>query len=194
MRLREEYRPTLRRLLLALILASTIWVPTRSAHLASPHLASPPFVLESPIQPCGPLTFPLGSAKLSDEDKKCLLEIAMVLGYYPEVKLVIDGHRHWTEDVNLSRVRAINARDYIIYEKGVDAARMIARDLDDSCPDETGDTGFNPRVQFWYLQEVRLSNPLASGRGAFPARSLSPELSNSQMSPLRNERIREPDR
>jgi flagellar motor protein MotB len=106
-----------------------------------------------PVVPCGPIFFPFNSARINNEHKACLDEIALRLQQDPRSALVIDGHRDSTERVGISLTRANNARDYLVNEKGVDAARITVRNFGDTCPHESGDPALNRRVEFWILPE-----------------------------------------
>ncbi|HUK91874.1 MAG TPA: OmpA family protein, partial [Blastocatellia bacterium] len=107
----------------------------------------------SPISPCGPIFFPLNSARINNEHKACLDEIALRLQQDPRSSLVVDGHRDSKERVGISLTRANNARDYLVNEKGIDAARITVRNYGDTCPHESGDPALNRRVEFWLLPE-----------------------------------------
>jgi len=109
----------------------------------------PPEVL--PISPCGPIFFPFNSARINNEHKACLDEIALKMQQDPRASLVIDGHRDSSERVGISLTRANNARDYLVNEKGVDTARITVRNFGDTCPHDSGDPNLNRRVEFWIV-------------------------------------------
>jgi hypothetical protein len=113
----------------------------------------PPAIPVNPVSPCGPIFFPLNSARINNEHKACLDEIALRLQQDPRSSLVIDGHRDSSERVGISLTRANNARDYLVNEKGVDAARITVRNYGDTCPHESGDSALNRRVEFWLLPD-----------------------------------------
>lgn len=106
---------------------------------------------EMPLSPCGPIFFPMNSARINNEHKACLDEIALRLQRDPRSSVVIDGHRDSSERVGISLTRANNARDYLVNEKGVDAARITVRNFGDTCPHESGDPALNRRVDFWIV-------------------------------------------
>ena len=113
-----------------------------------------PIVIPPPVvSPCGPIFFPLNSARINNEHKACLDEISLRLQQDPRAQLVIDGHRDSSERVGISLTRANNARDYLVNEKGVDAARMTVRNFGDTCAHESGDPNLNRRVEFWIVPE-----------------------------------------
>jgi AMIN domain-containing protein/OmpA family protein len=112
----------------------------------------PPEVLK-PIIPCGPIFFPFNSARINNEHKACLDEIALRLQQDPRAQVVIDGHRDSAERIGISLTRANNARDYLVGEKRIDPARITVRNFGDTCPHELGDPNLNRRVEFWILPE-----------------------------------------
>jgi hypothetical protein len=113
----------------------------------------PPPPRPKPMRPCGPIFFPFNSARVTNEHKACLDEIALRLQQDPRASVVIDGHRDSSERVGISLTRANNARDYLVNEKGIDANRITVRNFGDSCPHESGDPALNRRVEFWILPE-----------------------------------------
>ena len=104
-----------------------------------------------PLSPCGPIFFPFNSARINNEHKACLDEIALRMQQDPRASLVVDGHRDSSERVGISLTRANNARDYLVNEKGVDTARITVRNFGDTCPHDSGDPNLNRRVEFWIV-------------------------------------------
>jgi hypothetical protein len=113
-------------------------------------VTAPP-VVPPPISPCGPIFFPFNSARINNEHKACLDQIALQMQQNPRDALVIDGHRDSSERVGISLTRANNARDYLVNEKGVDSARITVRNFGDTCPHDSGDPNLNRRVEFWIV-------------------------------------------
>jgi outer membrane protein OmpA-like peptidoglycan-associated protein len=107
----------------------------------------------NPIVPCGPIFFPYNSARINNEHKACLDEIALRLQQDPRASVVIDGHRDSSERVGISVTRHNNARAYLVTEKGIDSARITLRNFGDTCPHESGDPNLNRRVEFFILPE-----------------------------------------
>ncbi|HLG17695.1 MAG TPA: OmpA family protein [Blastocatellia bacterium] len=105
------------------------------------------------VSPCGPIFFPLNSARINNEHKACLDEISLRLQQDPRAQVVIDGHRDSSERVGISLTRGNNARDYLVNEKGVDGARITVRNFGDTCAHESGDPNLNRRVEFWIVPE-----------------------------------------
>lgn len=105
------------------------------------------------ITPCGPIFFPYNSARINNEHKACLDDIAIRLQQDPRSAVVIDGHRDSAERVGISLTRANNARDYLVNEKGIDSARLTVRNFGDTCPHESGDANLNRRVEFWLVPD-----------------------------------------
>ena len=125
-----------------------------------------------PISPCGPIFFPFNSARINNEHKACLDEIALKLQQDPRASLVVDGHRDSSERVGISLTRANNARDYLVNEKGVDTARITVRNFGDTCPHDSGDPNLNRRVEFWIVPADGTASDIDSmkkcGAGATP--------------------------
>ncbi|HJQ25948.1 MAG TPA: AMIN domain-containing protein [Blastocatellia bacterium] len=113
----------------------------------------PPPTRPRPLIPCGPIFFVFNSARITNEHKACLDEVAIQLQQDPRSTAVIDGHRDSAERVGISLTRANNARDYLVTEKGIDAARITVRNFGDTCPFPNGDRKLNGRVEFWILPE-----------------------------------------
>jgi flagellar motor protein MotB len=107
----------------------------------------------NPVSPCGPIFFPFNGARINNEHKACLDEVALRLQQDPRSQVVIDGHRDSSERVGISLTRANNARDYMVNEKGIDAARITVRNFSDTCGHDSGDPNLNRRVEFWYLPD-----------------------------------------
>ncbi len=105
------------------------------------------------LSPCGPIFFPFNGARINNEHKACLDEVALRLQQDPRSSVSIDGHRDSSERVGISVTRANNARDYLVNEKGIDSARITVRNFSDSCPHEAGDPNLNRRVEFWIIPE-----------------------------------------
>jgi OmpA family protein len=103
------------------------------------------------LSPCGPIFFPFNSARINNEHKACLDEIALRMQQDPRSALVVDGHRDSSERVGISLTRGNNARDYLVNEKGVDTARITVRNFGDTCPHDSGDPNLNRRVEFWIV-------------------------------------------
>ena len=75
------------------------------------------------IKPCGPIFFPFNSARINNEHKACLDDIAITLQQDSRTTLVVDGHRDSSERVGISLTRANNARDYLVDSTNIDSAR-----------------------------------------------------------------------
>jgi hypothetical protein len=105
------------------------------------------------IKPCGPIFFPFNSARINNEHKACLDDIAIALQQDSRTTLVIDGHRDSSERAGISLTRANNARDYLVDSKNIDSARITIRNFSDTCPHENGDSKLNSRVEFWVIPE-----------------------------------------
>ncbi|HKY05951.1 MAG TPA: OmpA family protein, partial [Blastocatellia bacterium] len=136
-------------------------------------VAAPPTVTRPTIiVPCGPIFFPLNAARIDNAHKACLDDIALQLQQDPRRSVVIDGHRDSSERVGISLTRANNARDYLVNDKGIDAARITVRNFGDTCPHESGDPALNRRVEFYIVPEGASIDDIANlkrcGGGATP--------------------------
>jgi len=117
------------------------------------HEIPPPPRRPDVLKPCGPIFFAFNSARINNEHKACLDQIALALDQDPRAALVVDGHRDTSERPGISLTRANNARDYLVSEKGVDPARITIRNFGDTCPFERGDANLNRRVELWVLPQ-----------------------------------------
>ncbi len=143
----------------------------------------------APLSPCGPIFFKFNSARINNEHKACLDDIALRLQQDPRASVVIDGHRDASERVGISLTRANNARDYLVTEKGVDSARITVRNYGDTCPHESGDPALNRRVEFWILPDgARMESIMKKCGGGASAQVLTneqPAVSDDKKPPRR---------
>jgi hypothetical protein len=149
----------------------------------------PPPARPELIRPCGPIFFPFNSARINNEHKACLDQIALSLMQDPRAALVIDGHRDSAERVGISLTRANNARDYLVNEKAVDSARITVRNFSDTCPQEKGEAQLNRRVEFWVLPE---GATMADADAAKRCRAGSSPREVTNEAPAQTERTRPP--
>jgi hypothetical protein len=66
-------------------------------------------------------------ARVDNEAKGCLDSVALALQGEIDSKLVLVGNSSPLEDVHLAAERALNAKDYLVHEKGIDPARISVR-------------------------------------------------------------------
>ncbi len=66
-------------------------------------------------------------ARVDNEAKGCLDDVALTLGRQSDAKLVIVGNTSPLEKPELAAERALNARQYLTTEKGIDPARISLR-------------------------------------------------------------------
>ncbi len=66
-------------------------------------------------------------ARVDNEAKGCLDDVALTLGRSSDAKLVIVGNTSPLEKPELAAERALNARQYLVTEKGIDPARISLR-------------------------------------------------------------------
>ncbi|MFL6214659.1 MAG: AMIN domain-containing protein [Blastocatellia bacterium] len=138
----------------------------------------PPHILV----PCGPIFFPFNSARINNEHKACLDEVAIEMQQDPRSTVVIDGHRDSSERVGISLTRANNARDYLVNEKGIDASRIRVRNFGDTCPFTNGDRRLNGRVEFWILPEGAMIEDINALKKCAPG-ALPRVITNEQPAP-----------
>lgn len=103
----------------------------------------------------------VGSARMSNIHKAMLDHVAHQSIQEPFWSIVVDGHRDSSERPGLSLTRANNARDYLVTARGIDAARITVRDIEDTCPHESGNPALSRRIEVWLLsrnEEVKDMN------------------------------------
>ena len=93
--------------------------------------------LSAPIVPVVPQTQPLCSlsftrdrhrpVRVDNEAKGCLDDIALTLKQQAAARLVIVGNRAQSEKPEAGAERALNARQYLVDEKGIDSSRIELR-------------------------------------------------------------------
>jgi hypothetical protein len=148
-------------------------------------------VIPPPQIPCGPIFFPFNSARINNEHKACLDDIALRMQQDPRAQVVIDGHRDTSERVGISLTRANNARDYLVRDKGVDASRITVRNFGDTCAHESGDANLNRRVEFFILPEratmegVDQMKKCAAGSSPRVITDETPAVSDDKKRPVR---------
>jgi hypothetical protein len=102
----------------------------------------------SPPQPAPPPTRPLCSlsfardrkrpVRVDNEAKGCLDDIALALTSEADSRLVIVAHADSTESPEAAAQRAVNAKQYLTHDKGIDASRIELRTA--MATDRTADT------------------------------------------------------
>jgi outer membrane protein OmpA-like peptidoglycan-associated protein len=97
------------------------------------------------------LYFPQNNARINNEHKAVLDDAALRLRSDPRMVLVIDGHSATGERRNIARLRAENARDYLVKDAGIDPNRIIVRSFDEKC--SKGDANADRRVELYLLPE-----------------------------------------
>jgi outer membrane protein OmpA-like peptidoglycan-associated protein len=103
--------------------------------------------------------FPRNLARLNNVDKACLDDVASKLRSDPRSRVVVVGHADSGErypDVT-GRKRAEAVRDYLVKERGVDAARITTKSAGATRPLDTGKTAAararNRRVEVIFVPE-----------------------------------------
>jgi hypothetical protein len=65
--------------------------------------------------------------RVNNEAKGCLDDIALTLQQQPEARLVMVGNSSANENPQAGAERALNARQYLVQEKGIDSSRISVR-------------------------------------------------------------------
>jgi outer membrane protein OmpA-like peptidoglycan-associated protein len=78
---------------------------------------------------------------------KCLAEAARQLKQCRDCQILVEGHRESSERPGTSLARANRARDYLINDLGIDAARIAVRNFCDSCLIDEKDPARNRRIE-----------------------------------------------
>ena len=100
-----------------------------------------------------PCFFARNTARVNNECKAILDDVALRMQQDPRVVLAMDGHSDGGERRGVALGRAENVRDYLVNERGVDANRVIVRSFDDKCP--RAERNQNRRVELWLVPEGR---------------------------------------
>lgn len=85
------------------------------------------------------LSFPSGSAQLSDDDRGALKDLARLLGCGPSITASIEGHTDATEPARLATKRAAAVREALI-ASGAPAERVTVTAYGASRPLETNES------------------------------------------------------
>jgi outer membrane protein OmpA-like peptidoglycan-associated protein len=101
----------------------------------------------------GDLLFPVNNARINNEHKAILDDVATRLVADPRARLYIDGHADRGERRNISRQRAENAKAYLVNNRQIDPNRITVRDFGTTRPHPSGDRKLNRRVELWIVPE-----------------------------------------
>jgi OOP family OmpA-OmpF porin len=101
----------------------------------------------------GDLLFPVNGARIDNQHKAILDDVATRLVQDPRARLFIDGHADRGERRGISRQRAENAKAYLVTNRRIDANRITVRDFGTTRPDPSGDRKLNRRVELWIVPE-----------------------------------------
>ncbi len=114
---------------------------TSSAQLRVMRPQRPVILWKANLKPFG-----FNSSALLKQHIEELRVAASQMSANPGWTLVIEGHRDPAERPGLSQERINRARDQLVSELGLDAARIILRDLCASCPVK-GNSDLNRRIE-----------------------------------------------
>ena len=87
-------------------------------------------VVKPPVALPDILTFPMTGGRLNNANKAVLDDVSIRGAQNVGSKIVITGKSTATERANLAKIRAENARNYLVSEKGVDPSRIEVRTQD----------------------------------------------------------------
>ena len=103
--------------------------------------------------------FPRNLARLNNVDKACLDDVASKLRQDPRSRVVVVGHADKGErNANVTaRRRAEAVKSYLVKERGVEEARVTAREVGSTRPLDTGTSAMarakNRRVDVIFVPE-----------------------------------------
>lgn len=106
----------------------------------------------TPIR-AGELFFPQNSARITNEHKAALDDVADRLLRDPRARLVILAYSDRTEVRDVARRRAENARAYLVTRRGIDPARILIRVIGAARPHPSGERRMNRRLELWIVPE-----------------------------------------
>ena len=93
-------------------------------------------------------TFPRNAVRVTNACKSVLDDAAVRLQSNPAFQVVVDGHSEPGERPGIAFRRAEAARDYLVNERNIDAARVVIRPFDERCSAVTGPNG---RIEVYLL-------------------------------------------
>lgn len=99
------------------------------------------------------LIFPRNNARVNNEHKAMLDDVALRLQQEPRSILVIDGHADKGEPVAIAKRRAENVKTYLVRDKKIDPGRIVVRSFGSGRPDPGGERARNRRVELWIVPE-----------------------------------------
>lgn len=99
------------------------------------------------------LVFRRGSARVTNQHKAVLDDVAERLVQDPRATLIIDAHADRGEPRGIARRRAENAKAYLVQQRGIDPNRIVIRVFDATRPHPSGERRLNPRLELWIVPE-----------------------------------------
>jgi outer membrane protein OmpA-like peptidoglycan-associated protein len=103
--------------------------------------------------------FPSNLSRLTNVDKACLDDMAQRLRSDPAAHVVVIGHAdsHERSADAIATQRANAVKDYLVQERGVDAARVVTRSVAATRPKDAGSDAItqagNRRVEVWFVPQ-----------------------------------------
>lgn len=101
----------------------------------------------------GELFFPQNAARITNEHKAALDDVADRLLRDPRARLVILAYADRSEVRDVARRRAENARAYLVTRRRIDPARIIIRVIGTARPHPSGERRMNRRLELWIVPE-----------------------------------------
>lgn len=124
------------------------------------------------------IIFRRGSARITNQHKAALDDVAERLVHDPRATLVIDAHADQGEPRGIARRRAENAKAYLVQKRGINPNRIVIRVFDATRPHPSGQRRMNPRLELWIVPEgaevPRPSEPVRRPRPRQGTQSASP--------------------
>ncbi len=103
--------------------------------------------------PAGELFFPQNAARITNEHKAALDDVADRLLRDPRARLVILAYSDRSEVRNVARRRAENAKAYLVTRRRIDPNRIIIRVIGSARPHPSGERRMNRRLELWIVPE-----------------------------------------
>jgi len=101
----------------------------------------------------GELFFPQNAARITNEHKAALDDVADRLLRDPRARLVIMAYADRSEVRDVARRRAENARAYLVTRRRIDPARILIRVIGAARPHPSGERRMNRRLELWIVPE-----------------------------------------
>jgi len=108
---------------------------------------------------CRSEPFRQDSFAVSGDQAKCLDEAVIYLGKNPGSSIIVEGHANPEEKSDTSLKRANSARDYLIFQKGVDDKRIIVKNFCANCKIDYKEVYRNSRIEVGVVMPSTNTDP-----------------------------------